>query len=353
MSFILFFTPQFVSAIGTPPEIVASTRSYLVLQSIALPFNSIATLLLTALYSMRKAKEALYLVLISVIINMAMDLFLISNTSLSIHLGIEGSALGYVASQIALFVLATALVMKFFSINLRSLSTLNWRLMIRPLFSVGGWTGLDSLVRNFGYILVPLNVLNIIGVSQYGGYELAMTVMWTVIIPVLAVTQGTNILIGNHFGKLNYADIKRTLLTSLTIVMLLMLGVSLGGVFFWNSLSIFFNQNPDMVKYSTSTFWWLIVPYCLFAVGGVLKGVFYGSGKTRFIFYISSICNFGLIIPFWVFAKLGFFPASFENVMLLFVVVFVLDLAITCVMVRTVLKQIHSICSNLNAENHC
>jgi Na+-driven multidrug efflux pump len=187
---------------------------------------------------------------------------------------------------------------------------------------------------------VPLSVLNIIGVNQYGGYELAMTVMWTVIIPVLAVTEGTEVLVGNYYGERNYADLRKVVLTSLFLVSVAMAVIAVGGVFFWNSLSTFFNQNSGMVAYSTATFWWLIIPYFLFGLDGILKNVFYGTGKLKFIFYISSMCNFGLIIPFWVLSKLNFLTASFDNVMALFVIVFALDLAITYILVRRLLKAL-------------
>jgi Na+-driven multidrug efflux pump len=67
--------------------------------------------------------------------------------------------------------------------------------------------------------------------------------------------------------------------------------------------------------------------------------VFYGTGKTRYIFYISAICNFGLIFPFWILAQLGLIVASFGNVMALFVIVFAIDLMLTYPLVRRVLKE--------------
>lgn len=339
MSIVLLFTPQFVSSIGTPSEIVALTQNYLALRAIGLPFDSVAILLLIVVKSMRKGKEALSLVIVSVILNMILDLFLISNTNLSLNLGVEGSAIGYVVSKVVLCTISAAFVIRMLNIKLRAISLTKWNLMTRPLFSIGGWTGLDSLVRNIGYILVPLNVLNIIGVSQYGGYGLAMTVMWTLIIPVLAITEGTQVAVGNFYGERNYTNLKKILATSILLVSVAMAIIAIGGIFFWNGMSSFFNQNPDMVYYSTSTFWWLIIPYCLFALGGILKSVFYGTGKTKYIFYISAFCNFGLIFPFWILAQLGIIVASFNNVMGLFFVVFAIDLALTYPLVRRALKQ--------------
>ena len=95
-----------------------------------------------------------------------------------------------------------------------------------------------------------------------------------------------------------------------------------------------------MVEYSTATFWWLIVPYCLFALVDVLKSVFFGTGKTKYTVYISAFCNFVLIIPFWILVKLGLLVASFDNVVALFAVVFAIDLVLAFVLVRRVLTKI-------------
>jgi Na+-driven multidrug efflux pump len=257
-------------------------------------------------------------------------------------MGVQGAAIGYVISKIALLLVTAAFTVKILGIKLGSISLSNWNSTARSVFSIGGWTGLDSLVRNVGYILVPLNVLNIIGTNPYGGYELAMTVMWTLIIPVLSITEGTNVVVGNYYGERNHPNIKKVILTSLLLVTITMTAIAVGGVFFWKSLSSFFNQNPMMVNYSTATFWWLIIPYCLFALDNVLKSVFFGTGKTKYIFYVSAFCNFALIIPFWILAKLGFLVASFDNVMTLFVVVFAVDLVITYMLVRRVIAKINA-----------
>lgn len=106
MSIVVFFNSQFVSTIGTPGELVETTKKYLILKSVALPFESIAFLLLIGIKSMRKGKEALYLVFFSVILNMMLDLYLISDRSFSLHLGIQGVAIGYVVSKISLMIVS-------------------------------------------------------------------------------------------------------------------------------------------------------------------------------------------------------------------------------------------------------
>ncbi|MFA5220958.1 MAG: MATE family efflux transporter [Methanoregula sp.] len=236
MAIVIGFTPWFVSTIGTPASIVNETTTFLVLKSVALPFESVALLLLIGIKSMQKGKEALYIVLISVIVNMFLDILLISNFSFSLHLGLHGVAIGYVISKIVLMIISLVFITSLLEINWRSYLFLPWRNYVKPLFSIGGCTGLDSLVRNTGYV-GTLMVLNAMGTAQYGGYNLAMTVMWTLIIPVLALGEGTSVVVGNYFGEKKIKEMKSVVLTSFILIIGFMAVISILGVFLWTPLS--------------------------------------------------------------------------------------------------------------------
>ena len=321
---VILFTPQFVSAIGTPADIVAITSNYLVLRAFALPFDSVGILVLIGIKSMQKGKEALILVFISVIINMVLDLILISNLSFSLHLGINGIAIGYFFSKLILMIISSVYLLSILHVNLTTVFHASWTSQLLPIFKIGSWTGLDSFVRNVGYI-GQLMLLNVIGTNEYGGYELAMTVMWTLIIPMLALTEGTNVVIGNFYGQHNHQEMKNMLIVSNILSVGYMLIVGIFGVFFWNATSSFFNDNPAMIHFSNETFAWLIIPYIVFAFINILRSTFIGTGKTYNIFILGCIANFGIILPYVALVRLGFAVASFESVMLLFVVVFMLD----------------------------
>lgn len=340
MFIVVFLNSQFVSTIGTPNEIVETTKTYLILKSVALPFESIAFLLLIGIKSMRKGKEALYLVLFSVILNMSLDLILISDRSFSLHLGIQGVAIGYVISKVTLMIISVVYLAYIMEINWPSfIKETEFRHMFKPLFKIGGWTGFDSLTRNLGYIGL-LMVLNIIGINQFGGYGLAMWVMWTLIIPVLALAEGTNVAVGNLYGERRYDDIKRVIITSMIFAFLIMLLIAFLGIFSWEGISKFFNPNPDMINYSAITFWWLIVPYIFFGVGIVIKSLFIGTGETRYIFYISLIANAGIIAPFVILVKMGLIPSTYNSVMILFFIVFVEDFIVTFIFANRLVKRI-------------
>lgn len=338
MSIVILFAPQFVSTIGTPKEIVDVTKNYLILKSISLPFESVAILLLISIKAMQKGKEALYLATFSVLLNVTLDMILISNFDFSLHLGITGVAIGYVISNIAYMLACLIFIIKILKINLYEFIRTTFKDNIKPIFKIGGWTGLDSLVRNVGYI-GTLMVLNLIGINEFGGYGLAMTVMWTVIIPVLALTEGTNVAIGNSYGDRKYRDIKMILITSLLLAIGVMFLVAAIGIFLWDDISAFFNPNPYMINYSIVTFWWLIIPYTFFAIGSIIRSLFIGTGQTKYIFYISLILN-GLIIgPFVLLVKMGILNATYTSVMALFTVVFAVDPILAYLFARRAYKK--------------
>jgi Na+-driven multidrug efflux pump len=321
---VVFFTRDFVATIGTPAEIVSLTTDFLLLKSIALPFEAVAYILLIAIKSLQKGKEALILVTISVIVNMILDLFLISNTSVSLHLGIQGVAIGYVVSKVLLAFISIGYTLYLLKLDIPTLIKTRWKVHIVPLFRIGGWTGLDSLVRNVGYMGLLL-VLNIMGTNEYGGYGLAMWVMWTLLIPVLALGEGTSVVVGNYFGEKRFEDLMNVVKTSMVLVIATMLAIATIGIFWWGALSTFFNPNLEMVRYSVETFWWLIIPYIGFGIGTILRSIFYGTGQTRYIFYIACVVNIGMILPFVALIRMGIITASFTAVMIFYMISFLVD----------------------------
>lgn len=338
---VIFFTKDFVTTIGTPAEIVSLTSEYLFLKSIALPFEAVAFILLIAIKSLQKGKEALILVTLSVIVNMLLDLFLISNTPVSLHLGIQGVAIGYVVSKVLLMIISVAYVIHLLQLDITTIIRTKWRDHIAPLFRIGGWTGLDSLIRNVGYMGLLL-VLNVMGTNEFGGYGLAMWVMWTLLIPVLALGEGTSVIVGNYFGEKRYGDLLNIVKTSMVLAIAFMLAIALIGIFWWQSLSTFFNPNPDMVVYSVATFWWLIIPYVGFGISTILRSIFYGTGQTRYIFYIACIINLGMLLPFVALIQMGIISASFTSVMMFYMISFLLDPVLAFIWARKVLAEFPS-----------
>ncbi|MBD3213490.1 MAG: hypothetical protein GF311_12855, partial [Candidatus Lokiarchaeota archaeon] len=263
---ILVNMPSFVNFIGTSQELVDRTITYLSLRAIALPFNSVALLLIISLKSMDKARLGLEIVAINVLINMLLDLFLVSDFNFSLQLGLSGVAIGYLISNIIYCALAVIGVIYAFSLQKPKIKSEYLKEESIDLFKVGGWTGLDSLIRNVFYFFI-LQALNYLGPNQFAGFQLFQKIMWTVLIPVIAISQGTSIRVGNYLKEEHAREKILNILKTSSFLGFLIVGVfGILGLLFIDAFGAVFTSNPKVIYYSGIMFFWQIIPYILFAI---------------------------------------------------------------------------------------
>ena len=113
---------------------------------------------------------------------------------------------------------------------------------------VDGWSGLDSLVRNFASFFMIVRLLNLIGENTIGGYCLAMHIIWSfLLVPILALSESTKVLIANHSADL--ARVRRLWFSSLAIGVIVVL---LWLIFlpFWRDVAALLNSNTEVVNLS-------------------------------------------------------------------------------------------------------
>ena len=336
---ILINMPLFVEIIGTSPEMVNRTITYLSLRAIALPFNSLALLLIIGIKSFNRAKLALGIVSINVLLNIILDLFLISNLPFSLDLGLQGSAIGYLISSI--IYCFTALGVIIFTLHLKrdELKTNKFLDNSKQLFKVGGWTGVDSFVRNFFYFFI-LQILNFMGPNQFAGFQLFQKIMWTVLIPVISISEGTAIRVGNYLKDDNARKkIPNLLATSVFLALIIVGCFGLIGFFAIDYIGYIFTSNSDVIQYSSIMFFWQIIPYMLFAITMNLRGLFFGTGKTYYILIISLILNLCVIFPFFLMINNNILPQAFETIMVMFVFVDLIDIIITYLLLKKLLNH--------------
>ena len=329
----------FVDFIGTSPELAEQTVSYLSLRAVALPFASVSLLLIVGLKSMDRAKLALGTVTVNVGMNMVLDLFLVSPLPFSLQHGLMGVAQGYLISNVLYSAIVLFAVVKTLHMRRAEWGLAPLRSESKPLFGVGGWTGIDSFVRNFFYFFV-LQVLNYMGPNQFAGFQLFQKLMWTALIPVIAIAEGTSIRVGNYL-KTDAAStrIPRLLTVSGLLGFLIITGFGLVGTVGIGAMGYFFTSNPEVVYYCSVMFWWQIVPYILFAIAMNLRGLFFGTGKTYYILIISLILNLFIILPFFLLMSSAVLPQVYESVMAMFVLVDTVDIIVTYILVRHLLAR--------------
>lgn len=336
VTFLTFFSKSFIDWISTPAGAQSLALDYFRIRVFAMPFQSMSTVLIVAIKSMRKGWLAVSLAGIGVCINFALDAVFISNFPFSLRLGLIGSALDNVAANVALFLIAGAV---FWSL-VRKEAKLNIKVerdVAKSIFKIGRWTGMESLVRNAGYIIGVIAVVNFIGINEesaIGGYNTAMWVMWSItLIPVLAWTEATNVAIGNAYGKKDYQGMRDIQKVSIIIVGTYMVFWALLGNVIWGPISSWLNggASNEIIDYSITTFHLLIIPYILFSIGSCLKSFFIGTGKPFWIFFTSMTVNIGIYVPLGLMVKASMIEISYYTFLIVTNIVFVLDFIIIIV----------------------
>ena len=269
----------------------------------------------------------LTLAILQVVYRFILDSLFYGGYSFSLNLGVLGVAWSDLIASLALLI--TALVMirsiAFEKVrNLLSFFTLkDWKVYFR----VGGWSGLDSLVRNFAYFFMIVRLLNLIGANTIGGYYLTMHILWSfLLVPILALSESAKVLIANHSADL--LKVRKLWYSSLVI----------GGMFlilwllflpFWGRFAGFLNSNIEIVNISAEAMSILIIPYMLLALNLVTDSIFYGVGKTRYMAYQAIITNGIVYVLAFIAYLMGFWTPTFNSILILFSIGIIVDSLLT------------------------
>lgn len=330
-------TDLLVDSIGTDQSIVNSTLSYLRIRSLGLPFDSLTIVALMSLKGRRRGASVLSVTTATVLFGIVVDNALYGNAGYSLNMGTNGVAWGYVASRVFAFCLAWAIVLTSFKMPLRDWLKGRSESYVR-LFRIGGYTGFDSLARNLFYGMT-LVILNTLGASQFGGYGLSMTIIWSALIPVLALAEVTNISVGEAYGRNDKVALKGAVKTS-SLILLGVNAVLVCGLLWWDDLATFLNGHADIVTLSKQSAQILAVPYLLFSWDVILKSIFIGSGETRYIFFTTLLVAAIISAPgIWAY-KAGLWSPDFSGVLLFLGAGFVVDFVFTLFFASRVIRKV-------------
>jgi len=277
--------------------------------------------------TINRKRMILTLAILQVVYRFILDSLFYGGYSFSLNLGVLGVAWADLIASFGLLI--TALIMirsiAFEKVrNLISFFTLKeWKVYLR----VGGWSGLDSLVRNFAYFFMIVRLLNLIGENTIGGYYLAMHIFWSfLLVPILALSESAKVLIANHSADL--ARVRTLWYSSLVIGGIIVL-LWLIFVPFWGSFAAFLNSNSEVVNLSGQAMVLLIVPYILLALNLVTDSIFYGVGKTKYMAYQAIITNGIVYVVAFIAYLTGFWTPTFTSILIIFGIGILVDSILT------------------------
>jgi Na+-driven multidrug efflux pump len=328
LAIILFsLSSSFVAIIGTPEAIRETTSTFLKIKTAGIPIFLLSAASVIIIETINRKRLILTLAILQVVYRFILDSLFYGGYTFSLNLGVLGVAWSDTLASLGIFITVLFMIRPLLpdrARNWRSLfSFQGWRTYLR----VGGWSGLDSLVRNFAYFFMIVRLLNLIGANTIGGYYLAMHIFWSfLLVPILALSESAKVLIANHSTDL--ARVRRLWFSSLAIgcVVVLLWLIFLP---FWRSAAGFLNANNEFVNLSVQAMSILIVPYILLALNLVTDSIFYGVGKTRYMAFQAIITNGTVYVVAFLAYITGLWSPTYNSILIIFGIGILVDSILT------------------------
>ncbi|MFC2051279.1 MATE family efflux transporter [Chloroflexota bacterium] len=325
---ILFvMSDSFVAIIGTPESIQVMTSQFLKIKTATIPLFLLSMASVIIVETVNRKRYLLTIAVLQVVYQFIFDSLFYGGYPFSLNLGVLGVAWAEIVSGSCLFI-TTLILLRHIIFdkvkNFLSFFTLkDWRIYLR----VGGWSGLDSLVRNVAYFFMIVRLLNLLGESSIGGYYLAMHIIWSfLLVPILALAESTRVLIANNSEDIHRV---RQLWYSALIIGGVIVLIWLVLLPLWGDFASLLNSNSEMVDFSKKAMVILIVPYILLALNMVTDSIFYGVGKTQYQAYQAIITNGTVYVAAFVAYLTNLWTPTFHSILILFGIGIVVDSALT------------------------
>jgi len=321
------FSDSFVNIIGTPEAIRDTTSAFLKIKTAGVPIFLLSMALVIIVETMNRKRMILTLAILQVVYRFILDSLFYGGYTFSLDLGVLGVAWSDLIASFGLLITALIMIRSIAFEKVRNFisffSLKDWRVYLR----VGGWSGIDSLVRNVAYFFMIVRLLNLLGENTIGGYYLAMHIFWSfLLVPILALSESAKVLIANNSS--NITKVRRLWYSSLIIGGII---VILWLIFlpFWGTVAAFLNSNSEVVNYSREAMVLLIVPYILLALNLVTDSIFYGVGKTQYQAYQAIITNGTVYVIAFLLYLTEYWTPTFTTILVIFGIGIVVDSILT------------------------
>lgn len=310
--------------------IVEQTVSYVRLETVAALFATLWRFMSVVLITLKKDGYMYILLGVQTVLSVILDTFLVSNLSVSAKLGVNGIAVTNIIVNVVILLVSVALL---YCEKIKLFAKEKWSFgWLKEWFKVGKFSGLESLLRNFAFMMMVVRMVNI--VAEQGNYWIANSFIWNwLLVPALALAD----LVKKEIGESKYNIRGKTfgyiLLTSIFAV------VWLVSIPLWKPFLQYVMNVSDyetvfkIVLIETGFYITFLFNNC------ICDSTFYGLGKTNYML-IQSLCIDGLYYGIMFILYLtGVFVPTLLGIALMFGIGMTLDFIPTLALYIRMLKK--------------
>ncbi len=290
----LVIVPFLLDVMKAEPEVRVHALAYANIYFYGLPFMFASYTIYTALRGVGDAPKAMYIMLLSTVLNVALDPVFI----FVLGMGVRGAALATVLSAaIAVGVGFVVLASGRANITVKVWERFHPRPRIMlQILRIGGPAGVSGIMRSVAHWFVTVLVASF-GTVVVAAYGLAIRIMELGILSGVGLELGASAIVGQNLGA-NKKERAHEAVVKATLLVMAVTGV-LGVVEFLFAPQIlgFFSQDPDVIASGTPLVRLFAFAQVWIAMHITMSAAFWGSGNTWPPTVIAGIVEWGVQIP--------------------------------------------------------
>jgi putative MATE family efflux protein len=277
-------TGPLLAYMQTPADAMPFATAYLRIIFAAIPFMFAYTFLMMVLRGAGDSKTPFYFLVLSVLLDIALNPLLIFGAGPIPRLGIAGSALATLIAQV--LSLAALLVHLYREKHFLWLHGAEWRLLrpdarlFRALVMKGLPMGLQMIVLS-GASIVVISLVNRFGSQTTAAYGAALQLWNYIMMPALAVGMAASAMAAQNVGAHRWDRVRRTAVTGV-LFNILMTGTLVVILYLFNraALSLFLPAHSDALALAQHINAIVVWSFVLFGISMVLGGVVRSTGAA-------------------------------------------------------------------------
>lgn len=285
--------PYILQCLGISPETEEYAHDFLKVLAIGAPFIIVSQALSNIIRSEGRAKDAMFGVILSAVVNIILDPILI----FGLNLGVIGAATATVFGSIC----AVAFYIYYFSKE-KTILSISPRLfkfdkkIISAVFSIGTPVFFMELLMSISSIILN-NFLAYYGDAELAAMNVAMKASMVIILLQMGLGQGIQPLLGYHYGSKNFERFKEVV--RFTIYCTVFLGSILSAIC-WIYADLIvkkFIDNSTVVEYGTIMVKALLVSGPIVGILFIFTNALQAMGKAKPSFILSLSRQGIIFIP--------------------------------------------------------
>lgn len=298
---IVFYgmTPYLLKWMLTPDDIFDLTEQYLKIYMISMPIIAIYNTGTAILRSMGDSKTPLYILVLSSIINVCLDLLFIR----VFNMGVAGAAIATLIAQLISSILIVYILVRYTGEYRMKRSELHInKVLAKRIIKLGLPAAIQSSAVSFANVLFQSQV-NIFGSIAVAGYSVGSRITSFCYMPSAAFGVATTTFVAQNFGARNYKRVKECV----NVCMVLSIGMSLilsilAYVFRYPILEIF-SSDLEVMEYGALMMKIVGLTCFLWAFPQIFGAVLTGMGKNlaSMLIIMINMCAIRLV---WIFIML-------------------------------------------------